>query len=237
MLWAYGLGLPWVVAAVMGWLALRGHRPWQYGLTTWRLAQSIAAGALAWCVLTPAVFLINVAVVWLYVVVLKSDPQRHPLQKLASDASSVEWILIAIIAVVKAAVEEELIFRGLLLPWLEERWWSAPLVWCAALIIVAVATTGWLPLVFTGVIGLPLLLVCIRKDMLPTPQLAILGSSLLFAVAHSNVWPTPIPLFFLGCGLGYLMQRTRSLFAPMTLHALFNSVSTILMLTGLSDQW
>jgi membrane protease YdiL (CAAX protease family) len=94
-----------------------------------------------------------------------------------------------------------------------------------------------MPVSFSGVIGLPLLLVCWRKDILPTPFLAIFGSSLLFAVAHSNVWPTPIPLFFLGFGLGYLMQRTRSLVAPITLHALFNSVSTILMLSGLADKW
>jgi membrane protease YdiL (CAAX protease family) len=236
-LWAYGLGLPCDIAAVVGWLAFRGCRPWQYGLTTWRLGQSVAAGALAWCMLTPAVFLINVAVIWFYVVVLKTEPERHPLQRMANEATGIEWILIAIIALVKAAVEEELIFRGLLLPWLEERWWAAPVAWCAALIIAALATRGWAPVIFAGVIGLPLLLVCIRSDFLPTSFLAIYGSSLLFAIAHSNVWPTPIPLFFLGCGLGYLMQRTRSLFAPMTLHALFNSVSTILMLTGLSDQW
>ena len=237
-LWAESLAAPFAVVLILGWLAVRGTRPWQVGLTTWRFGPSLAAGTLAWWLLTPAVFLINVAVIWLYTIVLKTESAKHPLQELAmSQAGSMEWVLIVFLAVVKAPFEEEFLFRGLLLPWLAERWWSAPLAWCAALIVAALLGPGWMPVIFSGVIGLPLLLVCLRKDMLRTPFLAIFGSSLLFAVAHSNVWPTPIPLFFLGLGLGYLMQRTRSLVAPITLHALFNSVSTILMLSGLTDKF
>jgi membrane protease YdiL (CAAX protease family) len=235
-LWAYCIGFPFALLAVLGWLALRGTRPWQMGLTKWRFAPSLATGSMAWWLLTPAAFLINVTVNWFYIDVLKTQPAHHPLQKLGmGEAGSMEWALIAFIAVVKAPFEEELLFRGLLLPWLAERWWSAPLAWSAALIIAGLMGPGWLPVIYSGVVGLPLLLVCVRQDILPTPLLAIYGSSLLFAVAHSGVWPTPIPLFVLGCGLGYLKWRTRSLVAPITLHALFNSVSTILMLTGLSE--
>jgi membrane protease YdiL (CAAX protease family) len=239
--WSYCLGLPVAILAVLGWLALRGARPWQIGLTTWRFGRSVAAATLTWWMLVPAVFLIHIASLWFDITVLKTDPSKqdkHPLQELMmSQLGSVEWVLIVFVALVKAPLEEELIFRGLLLPWLAERWWSPPIVWCAALIVAALLGPGLAPVIFSGVFGLPLLLVCWRKDLLPSHYLAIYGSSLLFAVAHSNVWPTPIPLLFLGCGLGYLMQRTRSLIAPITLHALFNSVSTILMLTGLSDQW
>jgi len=240
MNWASCLGLPFALVAVLSWLAMRGTQPWQIGLSTWRLGRSVAAAGVTGWMLVPAVFLIHQAAVWFDILVLKTDPakqDKHPLLELMTgQLGSVEWLLVVFVAVIKAPLEEELIFRGLLLPWLAERWWSAPIVWSVSLLVAAWLGPGLAPVIFSGVAGLPLLLVCIRKDILPSPFLAVFGSSLLFAVAHSNVWPTPIPLFLLGCGLGYLMQRTRSLFAPITLHALFNSVTTIAILTGLADQ-
>ncbi len=53
--------------------------------------------------------------------------------------------------------------------------------------------------------------------------------SLVFAALHGAVWPTPIPIFFLSLGLGFLYQRTGSLFAPIALHMTFNGVSTAMM--------
>jgi membrane protease YdiL (CAAX protease family) len=61
---------------------------------------------------------------------------------------------------------------------------------------------------------------------------AIYGSAMLFAVFHSSVWPTPIPLFVLGLGLGWLAYRTQSLVGPITVHVLFNSVACLVL--GLS---
>ena len=46
----------------------------------------------------------------------------------------------------------------------------------------------------------------------------------------SAVWPTPIPLFGLGLGLGWLAYRTRRLVAPVTLHVLFNAVGVGMLL-------
>ena len=53
--------------------------------------------------------------------------------------------------------------------------------------------------------------------------------SLIFASLHAAVWPTPIPIFFLSLGLGFLYQRTGSLIGPIALHMTFNGVSTTLM--------
>ena len=53
--------------------------------------------------------------------------------------------------------------------------------------------------------------------------------SLTFAALHAPVWPTPIPIFFLSLGLGFLYQRTGSLLGPIALHMTFNGVSTALM--------
>jgi membrane protease YdiL (CAAX protease family) len=58
---------------------------------------------------------------------------------------------------------------------------------------------------------------------------AIYGSALLFAAFHAQVWPSPIPLFFLGLGLGWLAYRVQSLVAPMVVHALFNAVACIVL--------
>ena len=56
---------------------------------------------------------------------------------------------------------------------------------------------------------------------------AIYGTALLFAMFHVSVWPTPIPLFLLALGLGYLAYRTQSVVGPIVMHVLFNTVACI----------
>jgi membrane protease YdiL (CAAX protease family) len=57
--------------------------------------------------------------------------------------------------------------------------------------------------------------------------LAIFGSAMLFAVFHSSVWPSPIPLLLMGIGLGFLAYRTQSLLPGMIMHSLFNTVACV----------
>jgi membrane protease YdiL (CAAX protease family) len=247
-LWAETLALPFTLLAIVGLLAARGVRPWQFGLTTWRFGPTLAAACLAWWLVTPAVFGVHFVDNMIAVKVLKQPPQEHPLKEIAgAQTTSVEWVLITTVALVRAPVLEELIFRGLLLPWMARRWWSGPLAWGVAIVVAGVLHpgqlpqslagvfhSGWAPLYFAVVAGAPLGLAFFRDGRALRGWLAIWGSSLLFAVAHSNVWPSPIPLLFLGASLGYLMLRTRSLVAPVVLHCLFNAVSTWLMLCGLA---
>jgi hypothetical protein len=61
---------------------------------------------------------------------------------------------------------------------------------------------------------------------------AVYGTALLFAAFHSSVWPTPVALFLLGLGLGWLAERTQSLVAPMVVHGLFNAVACVMLLLG-----
>lgn len=60
---------------------------------------------------------------------------------------------------------------------------------------------------------------------------AVFGTALLFGMLHVGVWPTPIPLFVLGLGLGWLAWRTQSLVGPIVLHALFNAVGSLRFLS------
>jgi membrane protease YdiL (CAAX protease family) len=66
----------------------------------------------------------------------------------------------------------------------------------------------------------------------PNAAPAVFATALLFAAVHSFAWPTPVALFVLGLGLGYLALWTRSLVAPIMLHSLFNGASYVLLLAG-----
>jgi hypothetical protein len=61
---------------------------------------------------------------------------------------------------------------------------------------------------------------------------AIFGTALLFANFHANVWPTPIPLFVLALGLGWLAYRTQSVAAPIALHMMFNAMTFVATVFG-----
>lgn len=56
-------------------------------------------------------------------------------------------------------------------------------------------------------------------------NLAIMGSAMLFAVAHMQAWPGPLALVLLAVVFGWLAQRTQSLIGPIVLHSLFNLVA------------
>ena len=54
----------------------------------------------------------------------------------------------------------------------------------------------------------------------------------LFALVHAGVWPSPIPLFVLGLGLGWIAIRSRGVLVPIVVHGLFNAVSAVYVLRG-----
>ncbi|GAC1463197.1 MAG: hypothetical protein NVSMB9_00360 [Isosphaeraceae bacterium] len=54
-----------------------------------------------------------------------------------------------------------------------------------------------------------------------------------FALVHAPQMPAPFAIFALSLALGTVYQRTGSLIAPFTLHALFNGFNTLLMVLSL----
>ena len=60
-------------------------------------------------------------------------------------------------------------------------------------------------------------------------RLAICGSAMMWAVFH-GAWPSPIALFGLGLGIGYLAHRTQSLIGCIVLHSLVNTVACLVLI-------
>jgi membrane protease YdiL (CAAX protease family) len=235
-LWVALFAFPLQVAAVPSllWLASK-TRPYQLGLTAHRFAENAALAFLWWLPLTPLVLGLNGVAeqgdLW-----LRGKPEEHPLTRLAMNhPTSVELAVSVASAVVIAPLLEELIFRGLLQNWLASRAWGGHLAMTLSLLLaygLGREKAGWWPVAFVLVL-VPGFLYAGRASWrwLPHPSAlqAIYGTALLFGIAHASVWPTPIALFVLGLGLGYLAYRTQSLVGPMLLHALFNTASLIML--------
>jgi membrane protease YdiL (CAAX protease family) len=224
---------------------LSGTRPYQVGLTTHRLFWNVLAGLLAWVCLTPFVYVVLDLVNWLTSRLFHVAPEEHPLTRLSqAGLSTGDWILLVISAVVVAPVLEELVFRGVVQPWLARRPWGGG----AALFFALLVTLGYryqgleaamhahnvpdlgrelAPVLFIFALVPGLLFLEVRTGS--TVPGAIYGTSLFWAMMHANIWPTPVPLFVLGLALGYLAYRTQSLVAPLVLHALFNGVACVLL--------
>jgi membrane protease YdiL (CAAX protease family) len=200
-----------------------------------RVRANLITGYIAWLLLTPIVLAVHFATVHVYYTVNGTAPADHPLVKaIHEDPSLLHWALVFLSAAVLAPVLEEILFRGLLQAWMTRGGRAVDVVPGMALVIALLdfQRQGMGPVVFM----LTLLPVYILADLWARrwprradAARAILGSSMLFAAFHSSVWPSPIPLFVLGLGLGFLAYRTQSLVGPIFLHATFNSVACVLL--------
>lgn len=96
---------------------------------------------------------------------------------------------------------------------------------------------GWAMIVGVTVVG-PLTEEVMYRGLLQdglrragaTPWVAITLASTIFALAHVNVVPPHglVGLFVLALGFGWSFERAGSLWAPLTMHALFNAGNLLL---------
>lgn len=253
------LALPGQVLLIVSilWLAC-GARPERLGLTLRRPARNVIAGYLVWLAVTPPLFVL------FFVLQQFISTPRHPMQEV--DVTTA-WPLLLLGVVVAAPLVEELVFRGVLLPWSL----NAPpdrqyLVGVVALLLafaqgykkgsafnpapavfIALLLPGFLllpyftlrcrPEVPQDTRGLPLLqawwrrLVECAEQPRTRPLLAVYGNGLLFGAVHTLMWPSPVPLVLLGWALAWLAYRTQSLVGPILVHALFNGVTFLTLVT------
>jgi membrane protease YdiL (CAAX protease family) len=240
--WAMLFSFPIKVLALLLLLfATSGARPSQLGLTWQRGWQNLGLGVAGSVVLTPVVLGINGLVIQMF----KNngiEVEDHHFVQMSGQLMRIEWLPLLFVALVSAPVMEELTLRGLLQPWLAQRRWGGMVAALLALLIALASRDKALkeayhhgewtkfsfelqPALFVVAMSVGLLLVQ-RRSRTPIGP-AVYGTSLLFAALHSSVWPSPIALFVLGLGLGWLAQRTQSMVGPILLHCLFNAVGCL----------
>ncbi|HEV8061032.1 MAG TPA: CPBP family intramembrane glutamic endopeptidase [Gemmataceae bacterium] len=249
-IWETFLGFPFKVFLVAVLLHTScDFRPYQLGFTKCRLWQMAALGWLAWLVWGLPCDLFHLLMSSGYARLFPQPPDVHAIAKIAlENPSRFEWFLLISSAVVVAPVVEEFLFRGLLLRWLIAKPSGALATYGISLALAAMAITNrldramdWLgvlnaaaPLLFV------LLVICaaealawLKRDARACIRWrAILTSSLLFAIAHANVWPSPIALFVLAICLAWMACRTQSIIPCIVAHALFNSVACVELVMG-----
>lgn len=209
-------------------------------------AAGVVLAILAWAVLTPFVLSFHAVVLQLQAAI-DGERGQHPLEQFRSEGIWDTVLFLAQAAFV-APLIEEILFRGILLPWIgggRDRTPGNSIIpavvpvgarpWLVvALSALYAASTGKLPpLAFAGVlaVGLVVVRVAVRRSKWRTAG-AVYSSAAFFGVIHSAVWPSPIPLFVLGLGLGWLAMRTRGVLVPTIVHGLFNAVSAVYVLRG-----
>lgn len=220
-----------------------GARLYQLGLTRHRCRENVALGCLAWLAFSPLVLGLNLLITAALSRWLNVRPEEHPLVRLLRDQPNPgAWILLLASALVAAPFLEELLFRGLVLRWLTRHRGGAGWVVAWALfftmyhrfshLLEGFQSHGWagmmresgpLAFVLVGAVGL-------LAVSSPGPR-AVYASALLFGALHAFAWPTPIPLFVLGLVLGQLSLRTQSLVGPIIMHAMFNGVACVMLMT------
>jgi membrane protease YdiL (CAAX protease family) len=241
-LWAALLALPFQLVSVPLLFAYVSRtRPEQLGLTGRAAGRNALRGLLAWLVLIVPVLAVHEAVQRLYRLGFDIVPEEHPLERLAQHGlSPVEWALFLLAAAAAAPLLEELIFRGVLQPWLARRRGGGALA--AALAGAVALAYRWTrlrealdhgPALVLEALAPPLFVVALAPGLLLVRRwgegaAAVYGTSLLFAAAHTFAWPSPVPLFLLSLGLGTLALRSGSLVGPVVLHGLFNASSIAL---------
>lgn len=229
VVWAQLAAWPFQLGSIL--LALRFSAQaqlYQLGLVWHRPIENLTAAYAFWLVLTPLVFAVYLLSTLFWPVGL------HPLELLVKDKpGGLTWAMIAVTVVIAAPVMEELVLRGVIQPWMTHSPQAADFAMLGALIVAIVrgiTEPSWEPLVFLVTAG-PGYLVFefLMKRWLPRPGVAraIYASSLIFAALHHQAWPTPIALFFLSLGLGFLAYRTQSLIGPIAFHSLFNAVTLL----------
>ena len=154
-----------------------------FGLTN-RLGFALACGALAASLFLPFSFMLQHATAWL----MENLPRvaLHPEEQSAvhtirSASSWFDRLTLGGATIILAPLSEEVLFRGIIYPWIKN--------------------FGF-------------------------PQLALWGTSLIFAIVHFNLLSLPA-LFLLALMLTLLYEKTGNLLAPIAAHSLFNAFNLL----------
>lgn len=234
-LWVNLFVAPLLLAASLGLPLLLRLQPVKFEPS--RLPGRVAFAVLAWFVATPVV--LGIYYLTMIVVQLLGDRvQEHPLAETGPGESGLDRFFFGFVVCVITPLAEEVLFRGLLVRWAAGRWYRPwILVGTAALFLVATMVQqpgDFGPISLAVLFGLGLYAIeklgRYRPRFAVRTASAVFSSAALFGAVHAQVWPTPVPLFFLGLVLGYVAIRSGSIVGPIVLHGLFNAVSFAFLL-------
>ncbi|MFO0926741.1 MAG: CPBP family intramembrane glutamic endopeptidase [Gemmataceae bacterium] len=215
----------------------------QMGLTLRHAGRHAIAGLVFAVVFAPGAYAIQAVVLWL-TGVLGGKAEDHPFTALGQEGLvPLEWALLIGAAVLLAPLWEELVYRGLIQPWVLDRQpdggpavLAVAGVWTLAMradALGAAAGQGTRDVLvelipIAALLALvPVYLVLARRGLVLA---GLFASAVLFAWIHARVWPSPLPLLWLAIGLGWLRYRTGGLVASVVLHAAFNAIAVVTML-------
>lgn len=185
-------------------------------LRDWRL------GLIGFVVIVPPVYVLQAILnaVWM--------KTKHPiLTDLKTTDSAALWFWATTAAVLVAPIVEEFVFRGVIQGWLQRKMAKLPPD-CAtpngshdddapqSLETASAASS----------LNADAAKLASAKSIGATP---IVLSAALFALVHWEHGPDPIPIFFLGLGLGYLYRQTHSIWPGVVVHMLMNGGSMLLL--------
>jgi membrane protease YdiL (CAAX protease family) len=257
--WAVMLSLPLqLLTAPLFFGLVSGTRLYQLGLTVLRFRRNVLAGIVGWVTFTPCSYLmLGIAAIVMKEVFNAETEQHRLIQELGQNPGGLGLLFTFGMAAIAAPLVEELLFRGVLQPWLLTRRWGGHLAAGLAFLMGFLlrsqhlreawitlwderTSAAWLalayqltPTYFVVLAATGYLYVWLRFRKDSSPRRAwptIYATALLFAMMHCNAWPQPVGLFVLAIGLGLAAYRTQSLVPCVVMHGLFNSVAFVLLL-------
>lgn len=221
------------LALLLGDAAIRDMARQDLGIGLRRASRGILWGLIGVVIVVPPLFLLEEIIEAVYRRIHYTHPTEHPLLRVLGEKPS-PGVVVAIVigACVIAPLFEELLFRGHLQTLLRRMFYrmatrrNSP-------------ATPPPPHGFPVITGQPMETELPADDPSAPPSsptaaqtwAAIVLTSIIFALVHP-VWSMPV-IFVLALCLGYAYERTSNLWVSITLHAGFNTISTVIFLTSL----
>lgn len=187
--------------------------------------------------LIPIVLVVSYTFMALFQLVGSCPGQNHPLVDLVRSKKTNDfWLVVALVSIF-APLTEEVLFRGLLQYWIVSASKGPALGWVISLMLVIAQgfqneSTSEFEIAFLiqALFFLTLGFFFIYLGLIYSQKFGAINSgALVFAAVHSFAWPSPVGLFPLALGLGWLRETTGRIWPCIVLHAAFNSFGTLMI--------
>lgn len=214
-----------LVALVLGDRAVHDTVGQDLGFDRKRFVPGVMIGLWGGVIVVPPLLLMSEIMEMIYRALHYEHPAEHPvLHALGERPGPLVTATLVIGACVIAPLFEETLFRGHVQTLLRRAFLRF-----SARAVRPPPPAGF-PVIIAGMEPAPPLPSPPRPTVWQT-WAAILVTSALFALLHP-AWTQPM-IFTLSLALGYAYERTGNLWVSITIHAVFNSVSTVIFLYGL----